>query len=434
MGIISPGSLINSFDKKEANSVSCSESPLNSASIEAAVKIIRSIAPDTRTETRNLDDADGYILAAPVICRSDMPGYDRSCKNGFAVCAEDTSGANPDQPISLTCSGTVPIGASENTRIMKGQCMAIFTGGSLPVGADAIVMSENITLNNGLVRIDYPVVPGENVIRRDEDGKEGEMLYPSGWIIRPQDIALLAGFGICTVQVWSIPVIGVISTGPELVPADARPAKGEVRETNSYLVSALCRRMGAIPRRYGIAWDGSGELSKMLASAVAECDAIIISGGSARDDRDRTAEIISNQGQILLSGLSVSPRKKMIIGKIRGKQIIGLPGHPASVFLLLTLVVTNLIQAMKGASEHTLLKESVIAGIEIKAHPEREYHIPVKIVEGKVFPLSRKAGMIRMLSQCDGIIHIPMGSQGIKPGDMIDLMGLTLLRSPSQNC
>ena len=431
MSLISPNfNLDLSCNSKKEHELN-SDAPLNSASIEAAVKLIRNIAPDTRAETRFIDDADGHILAHPIICLSDMPGYDRSWKNGFAIFAADTRNADPAHPARLTVSGSVSVGESKTSQISKGCCMVISTGCCLPTGSDAVVMSEDVVIRDSIIELTSPVFPGENIIRRDEDAKAGEVLYPSGWVLRPQDIAVLAGFGICTVQVWSMPVIGIISSGPELVPAEARPSKGEVRETNSYLISALCRRVGAIPRRYGIAWDGSGDLSKILTSAVSECDAIIISGGSNRDDRDRTAEIISKQGHTLLSGLTVSPRKKMIIGEIRGKPVIGLPGHPASVFLLLILVVTNLIQAMKGASGYTLLKEQVKAGVDIRAHPEREYHIPVRIIDGKAFPLSRKAGMISLLSQCDGIVHIPMGDNIVKTGDIIDVMDLTLLRSPS---
>jgi molybdopterin molybdotransferase len=308
--------------------------------------------------------------------------------------------------------------------------MAIATGGALPDSSDAVVMHENALFRESFVEISCPVFPGDNIIREDEDAKTGEILFPEGWILRPQDIGVLAGFGICTVQVRAMPVIGILSTGPELVPADGRPAKGEVRETNSYLISALCRKLGAIPRRYGIAWEGTKDLSEMLCAGVMECDAMIISGGSAHDERDLTAEVISRHGSILLSGLSISPRKKMVIGEIEGKPIIGLPGHPASVYLLLLLVVSNLIQVMKGSVTHGLIKEKAIAGVDLKAHPDREYHIPVRIDKDKAFPLDRKAGLVSLLTHCDGIVHIPQGNRGIKKGEMLEVMDLTGVRSP----
>jgi len=168
----------------------------------------------------------------------------------------------------------------------------------------------------------------------------------------------------------------------------------------------------------------------MLLAAVDECDAVIVSGGSAHDERDRTREVIADHGRILLCGLSLSPRKKMIIGEVHNKPIIGLPGHPASVYLLLMLVVTNLIQAMKGAPKHGLLTEQALAGVDIASHPDREYHIPVSFREGYVFPVSRKAGMISILAQCDGIIHIPQGGPGPKKGELVEVMDLTRLRSP----
>ncbi len=404
--------------------------PICSASIEDAVSLIRAIAQDTKIETRYIDESDGHTLGAPVLCRYDIPGFDRSTKDGFAVCAADTEEASPQHPIRLTFSGSIQNGYSPSQSLTRGTCMAIATGGALPDCSDAVVMHEYAHQNGLCVEISCPVSPGDNIIKRDEDAQAGKILFPEGWILRPQDIGVLAGFGICTVQVRAMPVIGILSTGPELVPADGRPARGEVRETNSYLISALCRKLGAMPKRYGIAWEGTADLSNMLLTAVSECDAIIISGGSAHDERDRTAEVISHHGSILLSGLSISPRKKMVIGAIDEKPIIGLPGHPASVYLLLLLVVSNLIQAMKGSVSQGLLKETAIAGVDLKAHPDREYHIPVRIDKDQVFPLSRKAGLVSLLTHCDGIVHIPQGSRGVRKGEMLEVMDLTRIRSP----
>lgn len=404
--------------------------PISSASIEEAVRLIKQIAPDTRIETRYIDESDGFTLGAPVYCRYDIPGFNRSTKDGYAVRAEDIREATPQNPVKLFFSGSIHNGHSPSLCLLEGSCMAIATGGALPDFSDAVVMHENASLNDSYVEISCPVFQGDNVIRKDEDAKAGEILFPEGWVLRPQDIGVLAGFGICTVQVRAMPVIGILSTGQELVPADGRPAKGEVRETNSYLISALCRKLGAIPKRYGIAWEGASDLSDMLCTCVSECDAIIISGGSAHDERDLTAEVISHHGSIYLSGLSISPRKKMVIGAIEGKPIIGLPGHPASVYLLLLLVVSNLIQVMKGSVTHGLLKEKAFAGVDLKAHPDREYHIPVRIDKDQAFPLSRKAGLVSLLTHCDGIVHVPQGSRGIKKGEVLEVMDLTRVRSP----
>lgn len=422
-----------SFDTKRTNQEISSEKPVKpliSASVQDAIDLIRKIAPDTRTETRYIDDADGYILAAPAVCRSDMPGYDRSWRSGYAVIAADTSGASQQNPVILKIKGSISPGFHVPTQLTHGDCLSIGNGCALPGESDAVIIDEEVIVKDNSIMIFHPVKPGDNILQKDEDASAGDVIFPEGWQLRPQDIAVLAGFGICTVQVRMMPVIGIISTGTELVPADGRLTTGEVRETNSYLISAICRKLGAVPHRYGIAWEGSTDLQKLLKAAIAECDAVIISGGSAHDDRDRTAEIISNSGNILLSGLSLSPRKTMVIGEIQNKPVIGLPGHPASVYLLLLLVVTNLIQAMKGSAGLGLLKERVSAGVDIRSHPDREYHIPVRVINGQVFPISRKAGMVSILSQCDGIIHIPKAGAGIIKGGMVDVMDLTLLRSP----
>ncbi|PKL59560.1 MAG: molybdopterin molybdenumtransferase MoeA, partial [Methanomicrobiales archaeon HGW-Methanomicrobiales-4] len=195
--------------------------------IEEAVRIVRSISHQTGTETIPIDNADGRTLSEPIFAPTDIPGFDRSWRDGYAVIADTTGAASDTSPITLQCIGTVQMGTTSSTPVPPGHCMYIPTGGHLPPGTDAVVMVEYTDRIGDTVLIKRPGVIGENIIRRDEDFKAADLIYPAGWIIRPQDIGVLASVGKTRITVRKNPIIGIISTGTELVPAEAIPRPGE---------------------------------------------------------------------------------------------------------------------------------------------------------------------------------------------------------------
>ena len=278
--------------------------------VDEAVRIVRSITHITGTETIPLDDADGRTLAELISCPADVPGFLRSHLNGFAVLSSDTLNASPDHPCILPLTGMVRKGRGDHCTHIMGEAIRIETGGVIPSGSDAVVREEDGEVQSDSLFLKKPARSGENIIARDEDFKKGEPVYPSGWILRPQDIGVLASIGKTLVTVRKKPVIGIISTGRELISPDSIPDPGEVREVNSYLVSVFCRRQGAIPLRYGIVRDDEDTLLSLMRKATTECDAVIITGGSARDQNDVTARVIKRFGEVFSEYISFSSRKK----------------------------------------------------------------------------------------------------------------------------
>ncbi len=319
-------------------------------------------------------------------------------------------------------TGVVLKGVSDFGRISHGQAIMIQTGGGLPEGADTVVISEHCTVEGDRVRITQPIPPYVHIIRRDEDFRKNETVYPEGWEIRPQDIAVLASLGKILVKVRKKPVIGIISTGRELVPSESIPKSGEVREVNSYLITAFCKRQGAIPMRYGIIRDNADDLTRLLEEASRECDAIIVSGGSARDQHDITAQVIKTLGNVYTEGISFAPDKRTTIGKIGTVLVIGLPGHPSATFMVLTLVVIHLIQAMKGSPSQNVYRKRVRLTDHLLASRESDRYIRVSITDDDASPVFGKSGLIHMLSQSDGIVRIPADSSGYREGDWVEVM------------
>jgi molybdopterin molybdotransferase len=390
--------------------------------IEEAVRIVRTIAHKTGTETISIDDADGRTLGETVYAPDNMPGFDRSTMDGYAIITGDTSDATKENPSILMIAGLVQKGIPGPETIKSGYAIAIQTGGLLPEGSDAVVMDEDCIHTGNEIYILKPISAGENIIRHDEDFKKDEPVYQEGWILRPQDIGVLASLGKIRVKVRKRPVIGIISTGRELVPSESIPRSGEVREVNSYLIAAFCRRQGALPVRYGIIRDDISELTRLLQHAAQECDTVIVSGGSARDQNDVTARVIHNLGEVFTEGISFAPDKRTTIGRINTVLVIGLPGHPSATYMVLTLVVIHLIQAMKGSPCQRVYRIRAKLADHLYAFKQSDRYIRVSLNDGIAVPVFGKAGLINMLSLSDGIVRIPGGGAGYRAGDMVEVM------------
>jgi molybdopterin molybdotransferase len=390
--------------------------------IEEAVRIVRNISHQTGTETIPIDDGDGRTLSDPVIALTDIPGFDRSWRDGYAVIADDIHAASESSPINLSCLGSVRMGTPSSLTVSQGHCMYIPTGGQIPDGANAVVMIEFTERIGDTILIKKPVLTGENIIRRDEDFKASDLIYPVGWILRPQDIGVLASIGKTQITVRKKPVIGIISTGTELVPAEAIPRPGEVREVNSFLITVFSRRQGAIPVRYGIIRDNPEELRETISRAARECDAVIVSGGSSKDRNDITAQTIAELGEVFVHGISIAPGKPTIIGKIQEVPVIGLPGHPASTFMVLSLVVIHLLQALKGSPCQKTYKQKIRMATSVPSEQGREHYLRVRIEGDSATPVLGKSGLMNTLAWSDGIIRIPAGDEGYEAGDEVEVM------------
>lgn len=388
-----------------------------------AVKTAERIAPAPQAETVAVDASAGRVLAEDIRSDTDIPGFDRSVVDGYAIRSADTTGAGDSIPALLHCVGRVAMGGYDPSLVIgNGECAYIPTGGVLPQGADAAVMVEYTEVATDTILIKKAASHGENIIRKDEDFRAGETVFTKGRRLTPQDAGVLSACGCAEVTVAKKPLVGIISTGNELVPADVVPGPGQVRDANAPMLAAWLREYGCEPRRYGIAKDEREAFEAVITRAVAECDVVLLSGGSSKDDRDMTARVIAEQGEVLVHGIALAPGKPTIIGKIREKPVFGLPGHPASAFVVLIAIVRPLLDRMLGQSEPLVRTVRATLSENIPSQRGREEYVRVRVKEGIATPLFGKSGLLNTLVRSHGLVRIPAGFEGLERGSTVDVI------------
>ena len=286
--------------------------------------------PLTGTEELEVFKACGRILARDIVSRDNVPEFARSTMDGYAVSASSTFGASESIPAMLEVAGRVEMGTAPEFSVGPGQAALMPTGGMLPQGTDAVVMVEHTEiLDDKTIEVYKSVAPLGHVLDVGDDVRKGEILLKKGTRLRPQDLAAAASVGESVLPVYKKPVVGIVSTGDEVVAADRQPGPGQIRDMNTYALGGLCHQAGAESRSYGIVGDDPVALRQACEKALAECDMLLVSGGSSVGARDHTIEVIEgfDKAGVLVHGVSISPGKPTILAKVGDKQVWGLPGH-----------------------------------------------------------------------------------------------------------
>ena len=371
-------------------------------------------------------EALGRRLGEDIGALDDVPGFDRSTMDGFAVRAGDTFGASDSLPAYLDVGGEVFMGREPAGGVSTGQAWRIPTGGMLPPGADAVVMVEHTEeLDHRTIGVNKPVAPGDHVVRAGEDITAGTTLLARGHVVRPQDLGLLSAVGVTEVPVIGRPKVGIISTGDEVVEPALKPGPGQVRDINSYVLYGQALAYGARPEIRGIAEDEFDVLLDALNRAVAECDLVLLSGGSSVGTGDVAAKALDTLGPpgVLFHGISIKPGKPTVGAVVRGKPVFGLPGHPVSAMVVFELLVAPLLKY--GGYMEDFLEFSVKARLKrnMRSAPGREDYIRVRVsLENGEFvadPVLGKSGIINTMVRAGGLARIPAGKEGVEAGEYV---------------
>jgi molybdopterin molybdotransferase len=390
--------------------------------VSEAVATVRTLATRCGVEPVPLDMALHRVLARDVTSDVDIPGFTRSVMDGYALRAADTIGASESTPAMLSLKGRVSMGAPSGLTVGPVECIYIPTGGTLPEGADAVVMIENTEPIGEEVLVKRPVAHGENIIFYNDDFSAGEIVLSAGRRLSAQDIGVLAAAGCTEVPVVIKPRVGIISTGNELIPVTARPEPGQVRDVNTHVIASVLKDLGCIPVMYGIIRDEREPLSTTIIKAVAECNMILISGGSSKDDRDMVAGIIGELGEVLIHGVAIAPGKPTIIGRCKNIPVIGLPGHPASAFIVLVAIGRHLITTLTGDTASQVRIMQATLKENIPSSRGREDYIRVAVKDGIATPLFGKSGLLNTLVQSTGIVRVPAQSEGLETGTQVEVI------------
>ncbi|MDX9714189.1 MAG: molybdopterin molybdotransferase MoeA [Dissulfurispiraceae bacterium] len=377
-------------------------------------------------EISGLEAAYDRVLAQDIISKEDLPGFDRSTVDGYAVASSDTFGAKETMPAYLQMSHEVFMGDEPDFTLAKGAAAKIPTGGMLPKGADAVVMLEHVQdAAGGLIEVLRSVSLYENVIRRGDDITASSLVLDKGRRLKPQDVGALAGIGITEVEVFKQPVVSIISTGDEIVPASESLKPGQIRDINSYTLSGLIRRHGGMPKRMGIFKDDYNTIRNAMASALAESDMVLLTGGTSAGTKDMTSEIINDIGSpgVLFHGVSIKPGKPMIGAVVNNTAVFGLPGHPAATVVCFNIFIKPVLRRICGMLDNTVESGTVRAVMSksIASAAGREDHIRVSLeLKGGVLyaaPVLGKSGLITTLVKADGIVIIPGPKLGLQAGE-----------------
>lgn len=371
----------------------------------------------------------GRATAHDVTAPEDLPTFSRSTMDGFAVAARDTFGASESLPALFELAGEVAMGRAPALRLAPGQAARIFTGGVLPDGADAVVMVEETQMvGPTTIEVLRPVAPGENVVRPGEDVRWGETVVPGGHLLRPQDIGALLGVGVTTIAVRRRPRVAIVPTGDEVVPPNAQPGPGQVRDVNSGTLATQVLAAGGEPATYPIVPDDAAALRRVTREALAVADVLILSAGSSVSTRDMAAAVLSELGTpgVLAHGVALKPGKPTVLAVAGGKPVFGLPGNPVSSVVTCELFVVPVLHHLLGLARPPY-RPSVRATLtrNVPSAPGREDYLPVRLLErdGTLWaePVFGKSNLIFTLVRAHGLITVPLDALGLAAGESVDV-------------
>lgn len=395
-------------------------------SIGELIALLQGFGP-TATRLRALETAHGMALAEDVRANEDLPLTNRSCVDGYALRAEDGFGASESNPAYVDLAFVVDIETPASAVLEPGQCAQITTGGCLPEGADSVIMVEHTArLGADTIELRKTLAPWDNVMLRGEDAADGQVVLPSGAGLNAARIGLLAALGIGQAPVHARVRVGIISSGDEVVDVEAPVRPGLVRDVNSHALAALARAAGARVVRYGLVKDDLEALTAMLRTGLAECDLLLVSGGSSVGTRDHTLEAMQrvSQGRILAHGIAMSPGKPTILASAGNKAVIGLPGQVASAQVVMQVLIMPFIAHLGGHEDAFAPKQptwSAVLTRNVASRQGRTDFVRVALHRDEhgglsATPVLGKSGLLKTMLQADGLMEIPENREGFAAG------------------
>ncbi|MCB2192522.1 MAG: molybdopterin molybdotransferase MoeA [Deltaproteobacteria bacterium] len=398
------------------------------AAVHALAQKLATLPP----EEVPLDQALGRALALPLTAPSDLPGFARATMDGYALRAMDTFGAGETSPGYLEIIGDVRMGQTPEFSVGPGQCARIGTGGMLPVGADAVVMVEHTRLlDDTSLEVATSVAPGGNTLGPTDDASQGQELLPRGQCLRPQDLGLLAALGQQRVLVTRRPRVGIISTGDEVVPVEASPAPGQVRDVNTHTLAAQVVRAGGEPVPLGLVPDNAQALKAVTARSLDSCDLTLLSGGSSVGVRDFTSEVfLSFPGaELLVHGVAVSPGKPFLWARTPSGHLLGLPGQVASCLVSFYLLVEPILERLQGRPALPFTRFARLPAVltrNIPSAPGREEYLRVSLSQENggwlAQPLFGKSGLLTTMIQGQGLVRVPKDCEGLDAAEAVEVL------------
>lgn len=396
--------------------------------IDEMKKIINERFKEITLENETIDISHGLgrVLSSDIVSAMDVPHFDRSVVDGYAVKLTDVQGASNAIPGFLKISGEVQMGKETTDSLNQGETFYVPTGGMVPAGTEAMIMIEYTEkLGEKDLAVYTNAGANENMMRIGDDIRTGELVFSRGHLLRPQDIGVLSALGYLQIEVYKRPRLSIISTGDEIIRPGETPKPGEVIDINTPALATVAKRLGAEVVSTAYARDDREEIRSAVVKGIENGEMVILSGGSSMGEKDYTVQVIAGLGEVLLHGLAVKPGKPTILGTVSQKPVIGLPGQPAAAIMVLMIVLQELMRRYYGRDA---FKYQTVQGVlmeNIHASPGRRTFQTVSIKETttgiEVRPTHGKSGMITLLSYSDGYIEITENEEGKNAGERVEV-------------
>jgi len=402
------------------------------AAIDAAPRGVESVT---------LDAALGRVLAADVVSLVDVPSFDRSNVDGFAVVSDSTFGASEEVPHCLQLSAeTIHTGVVPQTVIRSGAAVSIATGGMVPRGADAVVMVEHAEVRGNELHVARAVTPGTGISFAGTDITAGETVLRLGHVLTSRDTGVLAAIGVVRIDVWRKPVVAIVSTGDEIIAPGEPMQPAKVYDSNAQILADAVRELGGEPLRLGITGDNLTELRERLHQAIVSADIVLLSGGTSKGAGDLSYRVVAELRDpgIVAHGVALKPGKPICLAATRGRPVVVLPGFPTSAIFTFHEFIAPVIreQAGRGSSMRTTARTTVPARLAVKVNSEigRTEYLLVGLVEtadeGKsdvsgvslvAYPMGQGSGSVTTFSRADGFATIGRHEEIVEAGTHIDV-------------
>jgi len=377
---------------------------------EEALAHVLAAMPPAKPEKVPVAEAAGRFLAEPISSPLDLPPFDNSAMDGYAVRAADVASASADKPAALRLVGQVGAGQVFKGSVGVQTCVRLFTGTPLPAGADAVVMQEDTQADGDTVQVLDRARPWENVRLRGEDVKSGAVIATPGTRLGAGHLNLLAAIGTASVRVAKRPRVALVSTGSELRPPGKPLAPGQIYESNRPMLAALLAECGAEARAYPLVPDTLTRTRGALQRAFTECDAVVTTGGASVGQLDFVkAAFAELGGSQEFWKVAIKPGKPFIFGTLGGKFLFGLPGNPVSAFVTFLLLVRPALLRWQGAMETSLPAHPGTLAEPLVNRGDRRHFVRVRVdAEGRVHSAGTQAShMLHSLAAANGLVDVP---------------------------
>jgi len=371
-------------------------------------------------ETVPLAEAAGRVLAAEVVSHLDVPPFERSMMDGYALGAADTLGASPYNRLTLEVIGQSMPGRAFDGRLAAGQAVRIMTGAPLPQGADAVLPVELVEVQGTQILAQGEVSPGKHVGHLGEDISAGDVVLPASRLLRPQDIGVLASIGLGEVPVVRRPVVQIVVTGNELLPAGSPPQAHKIVDSNGPMLAALVARDGGLVENPGIVPDTP---EAILAAIRRQADVVLVSGGSSVGEEDHAPALLIEHGELPIHGIAMRPSSPTGIGRLEGRLVVLLPGNPVSCLCAYDFFAGRAIRTLGGRpADWPYRRASVPLSRKIVSTIGRLDYMRVRLVQRRAEPLAvGGASVLSSTTRADGFVLVPPDSEGYPPGSEVEV-------------